>query len=70
MKNVDMRKRDACVGCRNDRYNQPEGFCERPGIDAPVAGTGCWNRHMIKRDRKTGRYSCPMNSYQLYHGGH
>jgi hypothetical protein len=36
-------KKKMCIGCRNSRYNMPAGFSERPGIDAPVEGTGCWN---------------------------
>jgi hypothetical protein len=32
-----------CVGCRSDRYNQGTGYCERPGIDAPVGCDHCWS---------------------------
>lgn len=36
-------KKQLCVGCRNNRYNKGRGFCERPGIDAPVTCDECWH---------------------------
>ncbi len=53
-------KKEACPGCRNNRYNQPEGYCERPGIDAPVSGEGCWSLKRIKWDKKEKKYVCPQ----------
>ena len=36
-------KKKLCAGCRNNRYNMGAGYCERPGIDAPVTCDECWN---------------------------
>ena len=46
----DKYRATVCPGCRHDRYNyQSDG--ERPGIDAPTTGTGCWMLEEVKRGK-------------------
>ncbi len=62
-------QREACPGCRNDRYNHP-GMCERPGIDAVVTSAHCFSVPHVKYDRKAKRFRCPVNTRERgYHDG-
>jgi hypothetical protein len=45
-------KKKLCSGCRNNRYNMGKGFCERPGIDAPVTSEECWSFKSAKVVKK------------------
>lgn len=42
--------RKVCQGCYNDRYNHKSDG-ERPGIDAPTSGEGCWSLEYIERNK-------------------
>jgi hypothetical protein len=63
--------REACPGCRYNRYNMGKGYSERPGIDAAVTVDACWHVDSLpKYDRKTKKYVCGLNtSAQERRGG-
>ena len=44
----DRYRGTVCSDCSNNRYNF-ESDGERPGIDAPTSGDGCWNLKLVKR---------------------
>ena len=49
----DKYRETVCPGCRSNRYNyQSDG--ERPGIDAPTTGHGCWVLGEIKHGKCPG----------------
>jgi len=59
---IERIKREACPGCRYNRYNMGAGYVERPGIDAVVTTDECWHlRTMPKYDRKLKQYTCGLN---------
>ena len=60
---IAMVKRTVCGGCRHDRYNMGVGYCERPGIDAPVTTTKCWHLDRETVTWKSGRWQCRARSF-------
>ncbi len=50
-------KKQLCTDCHDNRYNMGRGYCEQPGLDAPVTCDECWHLRTARIVDKLVYYS-------------